>query len=288
LSVLEREHIGPADDTPLGVLVELLEAAVLCGEADVARLLVGRLAPVAHLLVPALTSFPPVVTSVARHLGAGLALLGQREQARVATEQARVLAEHVRFRPELALASLQLAELMLDKGEAEPGLVHLRNAIDDVRAMRMQPAFSRALKRLWQYEAAQARSYCVQGRLEEADRAAASAWSVVHELADVVPDETARAALMNDAEELIPTAHPFTPRQAAKLAAGGLTEREREVAALIAVGKSNREIAEALVLGERTIETHVSSILSKLGFSARAQVAAWATERNMRPGARSW
>ena len=174
-----------------------------------------------------------------------------------------------------------------ERCEAEQGLVLLRNAIDEVRAMRMQPALSRALNRLWRHEAGQARSYLEEGRRKEAERAAASAWSVVHDLAVVVPHETARAALLSDAKELIPTARPFTPRQAAKQAAGGLTAREREVAALIAAGKSNREIAEALVLSERTIETHVSSIFSKLGFGARAQVATWAIERNLEPRAAS-
>ncbi len=62
---------------------------------------------------------------------------------------------------------------------------------------------------------------------------------------------------------------------------GGLTPREREVAVLIAQGKSNPEIAEALVVSERTVTTHVSNILSKLGFTSRTQVASWATEKRL-------
>ena len=62
---------------------------------------------------------------------------------------------------------------------------------------------------------------------------------------------------------------------------GGLTQREREVAALIARGKTNREIADALVLGERTVQTHVGHILDKLGFSSRTQIAVWATDRGL-------
>jgi non-specific serine/threonine protein kinase len=54
-----------------------------------------------------------------------------------------------------------------------------------------------------------------------------------------------------------------------------LTRREREVATLIAEGLSNREIASRLVVAQRTAEGHVENILSKLGFSSRAQVAAW-------------
>ena len=58
-----------------------------------------------------------------------------------------------------------------------------------------------------------------------------------------------------------------------------LTEREREVAALIAQGLSNREIAAALVISEGTAEVHVKHVLGKLGFRSRAQVAAWAATR---------
>lgn len=69
--------------------------------------------------------------------------------------------------------------------------------------------------------------------------------------------------------------------QAAKEKYDGLTAREREVAALIALGKSNREIADTLVLSERTIEGHVSNILGKLGFNARSQIAVWVTQKGL-------
>ncbi len=62
---------------------------------------------------------------------------------------------------------------------------------------------------------------------------------------------------------------------------GGLTPREREVAALIAQGKSNPQIAAALVVSERTVTTHVTHILSKLGFSSRTQIASWATAQRL-------
>jgi DNA-binding NarL/FixJ family response regulator len=57
-----------------------------------------------------------------------------------------------------------------------------------------------------------------------------------------------------------------------------LTAREREIAALVAQGLSNKAIAEQLVLSDRTVEMHVSNALGKLGFSSRAQLAAWAVE----------
>src|SRR6266545_5468985 len=60
-----------------------------------------------------------------------------------------------------------------------------------------------------------------------------------------------------------------------------LTRREKEVAALVAVGLTNREIAERLVISERTAEGHVEQIRNKLGLRARAQVAVWAAEQGL-------
>jgi non-specific serine/threonine protein kinase len=57
--------------------------------------------------------------------------------------------------------------------------------------------------------------------------------------------------------------------------ASPLTAREQEIAALVAEGLSNRAIAARLVISTRTVDGHVERILAKLGFSSRAQVAAW-------------
>lgn len=56
---------------------------------------------------------------------------------------------------------------------------------------------------------------------------------------------------------------------------GTLTRREREVAALVADGLTNREIAERLVLSERTVEAHIANVFAKIGVSSRSQVATW-------------
>jgi DNA-binding CsgD family transcriptional regulator len=71
------------------------------------------------------------------------------------------------------------------------------------------------------------------------------------------------------------------------LTASPLSRREREVAVLVAHGLTNRQIAEALVITEKTAEVHVSHILSKLGLSSRAQLAAWtlsSAHRSIQPG----
>jgi non-specific serine/threonine protein kinase len=61
-----------------------------------------------------------------------------------------------------------------------------------------------------------------------------------------------------------------------------LSRREREIAALIAIGHSNKEIASELVIAERTAEAHVEHIRNKLGLRSRAQIAAWAADQGLR------
>jgi len=63
--------------------------------------------------------------------------------------------------------------------------------------------------------------------------------------------------------------------------AASLSRREREVAALIAVGLSNRQIADELVISVATAERHVANILAKLGYRSRAQVATWAVDQGL-------
>jgi DNA-binding NarL/FixJ family response regulator len=65
-----------------------------------------------------------------------------------------------------------------------------------------------------------------------------------------------------------------------------LTAREREVAELIALGHTNRQIAERLVIAPRTADNHVQHIFDKLGLSSRAQVATWVAVRGLLVGER--
>jgi DNA-binding NarL/FixJ family response regulator len=80
-------------------------------------------------------------------------------------------------------------------------------------------------------------------------------------------------------EKAIAPPPPSTPQQPTRLPPelAGLTAREREVLALIVSGASNREIAEALYISERTVKNHITSILSQLHLRDRTQAAMFAS-----------
>jgi DNA-binding NarL/FixJ family response regulator len=94
---------------------------------------------------------------------------------------------------------------------------------------------------------------------------------------DIDPDALVRAILAVGDGHLL-----LAPEAAAAVADGGsrtrdsLTSRENEVLALIAEGRSNREIARSLRVSEKTVKAHVSSVLAKLGVQDRTQAAVYA------------
>ena len=90
-----------------------------------------------------------------------------------------------------------------------------------------------------------------------------------------------RGAALTD-EQVLAVALEQAPVEEAPEEQVPLTRREREVAPLVGHGLSNREIAERLLISQRTVESHVDSILRKLGFGSRTQVAAWVVEREAR------
>ena len=138
-----------------------------------------------------------------------------------------------------------------------------------------------AFAQVWVIHAALATMYEKSDEREKARQAYMEAAQTINQLAASLPEGSQRDPFRTSALRRLPSLRPLSERQAAKQAFGGLTEREREIAALIAAGRSNAAIGEALVISERTVETHVTNILGKLGFASRAQIATWATERGM-------
>jgi pimeloyl-ACP methyl ester carboxylesterase/DNA-binding CsgD family transcriptional regulator len=89
-------------------------------------------------------------------------------------------------------------------------------------------------------------------------------------------DEPAWQALLREVRAFLDTGAPPAPLPERRPAPDGLTPREVEVLALIAAGKSNQEIAAALVVSLNTVSNHVKSILSKTGSANRTEAAAYA------------
>jgi DNA-binding CsgD family transcriptional regulator len=160
----------------------------------------------------------------------------------------------------LGSVALFLGMVAMTRRRFDDGETHLRLAIQRNTAAGARPWAARA-------ELAMAELLCRQGRasgqaLDLAQRAAHTAGAlgmkVLRTRAQAVIDDIAAA------KGLVP-----------------LSKREREVAALVAQGLTNREIARTLFLSERTAENHVQHILTKLGFGSRAQIAAWAVSEGL-------
>ncbi|MEP7199323.1 MAG: LuxR C-terminal-related transcriptional regulator [Chloroflexota bacterium] len=109
-------------------------------------------------------------------------------------------------------------------------------------------------------------------------RAFAETWAAGRALS---VDEAIALALAEPAEAAVEPLQPESVKPRARRRMFNLTPREQEVATLVAQGQSNREIAAALVLAERTVENHIANILSKLGFASRTQIAVWAVEHGL-------
>lgn len=96
----------------------------------------------------------------------------------------------------------------------------------------------------------------------------------------------ARGAEMSQAEAIAFALGEKVPRPddtRSRTSPAQLTPREREVAALVAHGLSNGQIAAELIISPRTVETHVQHIMDKLGCGSRAQIAAWSSGRPSAP-----
>jgi tetratricopeptide (TPR) repeat protein/ribosomal protein L40E len=142
--VVSRPRIDSADDqTPVWLDITSLEAALMTGHRQAAERLLRRVTGSSVI-----TSGLMFTKCVARHLGAAAALLGRSDEARKHYQKAIKDCSEMRFRPELALTRLQLAELLLEHypDEKIEALEHLDFAIKEFRDMKMQPSLERALR----------------------------------------------------------------------------------------------------------------------------------------------
>jgi DNA-binding NarL/FixJ family response regulator len=134
---------------------------------------------------------------------------------------------------------------------------------------------------LWRISAGLGKLIQSRARREEAAAEFSTVREITQSLAASIPDEHLKRHFIEQVATVIPRLPTPSPARAEKEKFGGLTAREREVATLIARGRSNREIAEDLFVGVRTVEAHITRILNKLGFSSRAQIAAWSVEKGL-------
>jgi non-specific serine/threonine protein kinase len=81
-----------------------------------------------------------------------------------------------------------------------------------------------------------------------------------------------------------PRVDTLAPQRTAKWL---LSDKQRAVAELIAGGKTDKQIASVLFLSPRTVQSHVSAILRKLGFTSRTEIAAWVVEQQTGTASRS-
>ncbi|HSH81634.1 MAG TPA: BREX system ATP-binding domain-containing protein [Herpetosiphonaceae bacterium] len=159
-------------------------------------------------------------------------------------------------------------------GRIEEAVAELQGALHVAGAQGQRPT-------LWRLHADLGKAYRAMRRRERAELAFSSARTIIQQLANTVPDGALRENFLKQALGAIPAAPALTPRQAAMKQFGGLTERERQVAVLIAEGQSNREMARTLLITVRTVEAHITRILDKLGLKSRADIAAWTVAKGL-------
>ncbi|HEU5100003.1 MAG TPA: LuxR C-terminal-related transcriptional regulator, partial [Roseiflexaceae bacterium] len=167
-------------------------------------------------------------------------------------------------------------EALLALGRPHEAVQVLEEAQRDTKARGLRPL-------LWQILRALGQAQQRLGGRTEASHSFAAAREIVGVLAATIDEADLRDQFLRAARASFPQERAPTPQRAEAQRFSGLTERERAVAALIAQGHSNQEIATALVVSKRTVETHVGNIMGKLGATTRAQVVAWAIGHGLVP-----
>jgi len=167
------------------------------------------------------------------------------------------------------------------RGQALAALGRWAEATAALAAARDDACRQEARPLLWRIDAIQGAVHLGERRRLDARRSFDAARSTAADLVSTLDEAPLVAAFTAAVDRLAPPPPERTAGQAAKTAYGGLTRRERDTAALVAQGKSNRAIARTLGIGERTVEGYVAAAFSKLGFTSRAQIAVWAAEQGL-------
>jgi predicted ATPase/DNA-binding CsgD family transcriptional regulator len=161
------------------------------------------------------------------------------------------------------------AEALLKLGQVGDALKIFRQARDAAEK-------NGALTLLWRIHHSLARLHQSENP-EQSEQEYKKARAIIDRIAISVPDEKVRNNFLREAESLFPPAKTSVvfSQETEQAEEGPLTAREMEVVTLIKAGKSNQEIADELVLSKRTVEKHISNILSKLMLQTRAQIIVW-------------
>jgi predicted ATPase/DNA-binding CsgD family transcriptional regulator len=234
----------------------------------------------------------PFIANALAHLGTVALRVGDYPQSAALYQQSLALNREQGNKDGIVedLAGLAEVASLLGQPERAARLLGAVEALREVSGIRLSPLrradYDRTVAGIRAHlDQATFVEALAQGRAMPLERAIVQAL----ETKDELPTEaSSREANQEDASSTLPPdafssppSPPLSPRRALQQQFGGLTSREREVARLVAQGKSNRAIADELIVGISTVEAHISHIFTKLGFSSRAQIAAWAVDKGL-------
>ena len=250
------------------------------------------------------------------HLAEVRRLQGDYARAKALAEESLTLARRSGFEEAGARSHQRLGQICLDQGDLAAAHAHLVEGFAVVNRIGHRPlmvdcleglaalagrrgAFNAAVRLFAAVDAAQQQMgahlapYRRQSREESLatlrarlgdqrmDAEWAAGWAMsVSDAVDYALSIEIEASEREDPAQRAP-ATAIAPTAASSERSSPLSAREEEVAALVARGLTNRQIATELVIAERTAGSHVAHILDKLGFTTRAQIAAWAVEQGL-------